>query len=391
MKRILCLIVLLMLLPSACIGEESYLTIQQMREQLPQRLTQTYETKWRQIAIDAQIILPDVDALPVALIAGGAQEPTLTAQETGWDRMEYRGPYDLLLVSDVPDYPKSVSGVRVGTPVSKGNWYSGFAAENQYVPMDDITFGEIVSKVKDKISQFGYDPEAFAIDNPVRVWTHHVYGSGTQTDLLPGYLYMEVRPKVAGIPVMSHILQAVESRHGSSRSDEFCLMPNTDIAYDGYLGDLSHIYLTPLTVVETLAQDIPLCSFDKVLSAVEAEISAGHIRKIYEIELGYVLYNQPGVYRTTGTTVGGSRRESKAYQAYQNARYYVKPVWQVNCLYVENASGQLMDVSGYTDDERNSIDYDQLLIDAQTGQMIRQSNRQDRCEFTGFLSWKDVT
>lgn len=104
-----------------------------------------------------------------------------------------------------------------------------------------------------------------------------------------------------------------------------------------------------------------------------------------------MLYNQPGVYRTTGTTVGGSRKESEAYQAYQNARYYVKPVWQVNCLYVESATGQLRDGSSYTDDERNSIDYYQLLIDAQTGEMIQQSNRQDRCEFTGFLSWKDVT
>lgn len=391
MKRILCLIFVLMLLPCASLGEEIYLTIQQMKEQLPQRLTQTYDTKWRQISIDAQIILPDADALPVALIAGGAQEPSLTAEETGWDRIEYRGPYDLLLVNDVPDYPKSVNGVRVGRPVSKGSWYSGFAAQNQYVPMDDIPFGEIVSRAKDKIRQFGYDPEDFAMDNPVRVWTHHVYGSGTQTDLLPGYLYMEVRPKVAGIPVMSHILQAVESRHGSSRSDEFCLMPNAAIAYDGYLGDLSHIFLTPLTVVETLAQDIPLCPFDKVLAAVEAEISAGHIRKIYEIELGYVLYNPPGVYRTTGTAGGGSRRESEAYQAYQNARYYIKPVWQVNCLYVESPSGQLRDVSGYTDDERNSIDYYQLLIDAQTSQMIRQSSQRERCEFTGFLGWEDVT
>lgn len=390
MKRFLCLIFVLMLLPCASIGEESYLTIQQMKAQLPRRLTQTYETKWRQIAIDAEIILPDVDALPVALIAGGAQEPVQTAKETGWDRIEYRGPYNLLLVNEVPDYPKSVNGVRIGTPVSKGNWYSGFAAENRYVPMDEITFGEIVSKAKEKIRQFGYDPEMFEIDNPVRVWAHHVYGSGTQTDLLPGYLYMEVRPKVAGIPVMSHILQAVESHHGSSRSDEFCLMPYADIAYDGYLGDLSHIYLTPLTVVETLAEDIPLCPFDRVLAAVEQEISAGHIRKIYEIELGYVLYNQPGVYRTTGTTIGGSRKETEAYQAYQNARYYVKPVWQVNCLYVESATGQLRDGTGYTDDERNTIDYYQLLIDAQTGEMIRRSNQRDRCEFTGFLGWEEV-
>ena len=389
MKRIFCLVFsLITLISSISCAEETYLSVHQMNAQIPERWTQTYETKWRDVAIDAEIIIPDVDALPVVLVAGGAAEPALTTEEAGWDEIEYRGPYDILLMNDVPDYPKSVDGVRVGSPVSKGNWYSGFAPENQYVPLDEITFGEIVSRTKEKIAQIGYDPNEFEIDNPVRVWTHHVYGCGTKKDLLPGYLYMEVRPKVAGIPVMSHIWQAVVSHHGTSRNDELMLMPNADIGYDGYLGDLSHIYLTPLEIRETLADDLPLCSFDKVIRVVEEEIEAGHIRKVYEMELGYVLYNEPGVYRTQSTS--GRKGETDAYLAYQNARYYAKPAWQINCLYVESAKGQLRDVSGYTDDERNSIDYYQLIIDAQTGELVQQTDAKDRCEFKGFLRWEDV-
>lgn len=389
MKRIVLLAMGLMLLfASFSIAEEGYLNVQQMGEQIPERWTENYETQWRDIAVDAEVIVPDVEALPVVLVAGGATEPTLTAEEAGWDEIEYRGPYDLLLMNTIPDYPKSVNGVRVGTPVSKGNWYSGFAPEKQYVPLDDITFGEIVARAKERIAQFGYDPNDFAIDTPVRVWTHHVYGYGTKEDLLPGYLYMEVRPKIAGIPVMSHVYQAVISKHGTNRNDEFMLMPNAYIGYDGYLGDLSHIMLAPLEIRETLVDDIPLCSFDKVISAMKKEIVGGHIRKVYEIELGYVLYNEPGVYRSLNT--GGDRRESAAYQEYQNACYYAKPVWQVNCLCVENARGELRDVSDYTDDERNSLDYRQLLIDAQTGEMVQESNAKERCEYNGFLSWNDV-
>lgn len=384
MKRILLFaLCLLMLVSPVCLAEERYLSLSELREQTPARWTMTYETPWRSVAIDADILVPDGNALPVLLISGGATPPALTAEEAGWDEIEYRGPYDILMSNAIPAYPKGVNGVRVGRPVSKGVWYGRFASENRYVPLDDISFGEIVSRAKEKIVQLGYDPNDFEIDDPVRLWTHHVYGSGTETDLLPGYLYMEARPKVMGIPVMSHIWQAVVSHHGTQRSDEFVLMPNADIGYDGYLGDLSHVYLTPLTIRETLAEDIPLCPFEKVLSAVEKEIEAGHIRKVYELELGYVLYNEPGVYRT-----GSS--EADAYAAYQAARYYAKPAWQVNCLYVESSNGELRDTSSYTDDERNSIDYYQLIIDAQTGELTQQSDAKDRCEYKGFISWDEA-
>ncbi|MBQ2699851.1 MAG: hypothetical protein IJF65_01730, partial [Clostridia bacterium] len=56
----------------------------------------------------------------------------------------------------------------------------------------------------------------------------------------------------------------------------------------------------------------------------------------------------------------------------------------------EKATGKLRDVSDYTDDERNSIDYYQLLFDAQTGERVRETNQKDRCEFKGFIAWKDV-
>lgn len=121
-----------------------------------------------------------------------------------------------------------------------------------------------------------------------------------------------------------------------------------------------------------------------MFTAVEKEINAGHIRKVYEIKLGYVLYNQPGVYREKGL----SPAESQAQ--WEKMAYYAKPMWQVNCLYVKSASGSLRDVSSYTDDERNSLDYHQLLIDAQTGEMVVLGDEKDRNEFKGFTSWDEV-
>lgn len=363
---------------------EPWLSIAELQKQVPAHWTKTYQTAWRDISIDAEIRVPQVDKLPVLLISGGAAEPQLTAEEAGWDEIEYRGPYDILLVNNIPAYPKKVDGVRVGSPVSKGNWYSGFAPENTYVPMDDTNLGEIITQAKVEISRFGYDPNVWELDHPRRISAHHVYAKGTEQDVLPGFIYLEVRTKLEGIPVLSHIWDAVVSHQGTTRNDEFWLPVTSDIAYDGYLGGLSHLYLTPLAIRTMLAEDIPLCPFDRILSVIEAEIEEGRIRKIYEIELGYVLYNEPGIYR------GKGNGEQSTYEQYQSARYYARPMWQVNCLYVERASGNLRNVSGYTDDERNSIDYYQLLIDAQTGALVEQSSARDRCEFKGFISWEDV-
>lgn len=65
-------------------------------------------------------------------------------------------------------------------------------------------------------------------------------------------------------------------------------------------------------------------------------------------------------------------------------------MWQVNCLYVKSASGSLRDVFSYTDDERNSLDYHQLLIDAQTGEMVVLGDQKGRYEFKGFTSWDEI-
>lgn len=110
----------------------------------------------------------------------------------------------------------------------------------------------------------------------------------------------------------------------------------------------------------------------------------GRLRKIYEIELGYVLYNEPNAYHARHET------EKETEALYRDVTYYAKPMWKINCLYVSNPRAKLAETASYTDDERNSLDYLQLLVDAQTGELIGESSAKDRAEFKGFLSWEDV-
>ncbi len=150
------------------------------------------------------------------------------------------------------------------------------------------------------------------------------------------------------------------------------------------MGRLTGLSIGYLTHVELLAEDVPLCPFENVISALEMEIADGRLRKIYEIELGYVVYNEPGLYHAARETV------EEIDALYRNATFYVKPMWKVNCLYVSDPRSKLVETASYTDDERNSLDYRQLLVDAQTGELIEESVAKDRAEFKGFLSWEDA-
>ena len=47
-------------------------SIKEVQENTPERWTESYETKWRTIQIDAQIDVPDVEKLPVIRVTGAS-------------------------------------------------------------------------------------------------------------------------------------------------------------------------------------------------------------------------------------------------------------------------------------------------------------------------------
>ena len=73
---------------------------------------------------------------------------------------------------------------------------------------------------------------------------------------------------------------------------------------------------------------------------------------------------------------------------YADIFYYVKPMWRVNCLKASGAQQELEEA--YGDDERNTVAYTQLLVDAQTGEIISESDAADRSMFPGYVSWEDA-
>lgn len=367
---------------TAAASAQEYQTVSQLRESVPARWTTTIETKWRDVAIDAEIVTPDVEAIPVVKVGYDLHPSPLTPEESGW--VEVNDSYEtgsliLYMTDDTGKPPRKINGRKVNRdPVSKENWYGDFDPNQTYIPLSDIRFSEIQDLIRDELVKFGYPPEDFDLETPERMWLQHWYFAGTKEDAAPAEILMNLYTKLNGITVYGHILDAVRNTRGErARKDGFWDSMTTSVAYEGVIDRLSLLFISHLLPVETLADDVPLCPFSMIQKSLEQEIKKGRVRKIYEISLGYVLYCEPGVYQEQGQEPD-----------YSNIFYYVKPMWRVNCLKAAEAQKKLE--KSDEDDERNSVAYTQMLVDAQTGEIIGQSDAADRSMFPGFLSWDDV-
>ena len=303
-------------------------------------------------------------------------------RESGW--VEVNDSYEtgsliLYMTDDTGKPPRKINGRKVNRdPVSKENWYGGFDPNQTYIPLSDIRFSEIQDLIRDELVKFGYPPEDFDLETPERMWLQHWYFAGTKEDAAPAEILMNLYTKLNGITVYGHILDAVRNTRGErARKDGFWDSMTTTVAYEGVIDRLSLLFISHLLPVETLAEDVPLCSFDTIQKSLEQEIKKGRVRKIYEISLGYVLYCEPGAYHEWGQKAD-----------YSSIFYDVKPMWRVNCLKASGAQKELEESD--EDDERNSVAYTQMLVDAQTGEIIGQSDAADRSMFPGFLTWEDV-
>ena len=367
---------------TAAASAQEYQTVSQLRESVPARWTTTIETKWRDVAIDAEIVTPDVEAIPGVKVGYDLHPSPLTPEESGW--VEVNDSYEtgsliLYMTDDTGKPPRKINGRKVNRdPVSKENWYGGFDPNQTYIPLSDIRFSEIQDLIRDELVKFGYPPEDFDLETPERMWLQHWYFAGTKEDAAPAEILMNLYTKLNGITVYGHILDAVRNTRGErARKDGFWDSMTTTVAYEGVIDRLSLLFISHLLPVETLAEDVPLCSFDTIQKSLEQEIKKGRVRKIYEISLGYVLYCEPGAYHEWGQKAD-----------YSSIFYDVKPMWRVNCLKASGAQKELEESD--EDDERNSVAYTQMLVDAQTGEIIGQSDAADRSMFPGFLSWEDV-
>ena len=343
---------------------QEYYTIDQLREQAAEGWHNVYEAYGRKIIADIDITIPDVEQVPVEKLEFARRETQVTEKETGLEF--YIRPEGNIFGFNTPDFIEPVSGkiekkneICIGNP---NEW------ERMYAEGNELTLSDIVNVIKDALSVMQLDYRNWDLNHPYELRTFSFRDPSTKEVVAPGEYMVYFHQMVNEIPLLNHAGATYKQRTRGNATIRLDASVINEKMYD--------IVIPSVKTTEKLADDVPLCSLSKVISAIEKEIEAGHIRKIYDLEFGYVFYEDPDY--VTKTT--------------QTDHFYAIPVWQLNCLYMSNRQKELPEYGGDEAwNERDSTEYSSLVINAQTGEMQEfMSQAEDRAEYKGFISWDKV-
>lgn len=376
MKKLVALLFSLtsLLLPLSGYAQEYY-TVREVHEQVQARWTQTYQTKWRDITVDVQPIAPDTPGLPVLQVMPMVFQPITTEEETGWEITTRDNGYWLYVSNGQIDDERDQAAKNKKWKRLTTQYYDSFSMDTAYASENNLTLGDALNFLSMVLGKMGIDPKNYQITRPACVTVNNDIETATGNMLLPGEYSIELYPQLRNIPILCHDLSGVNEPKDNDRR----IFPDLFFGIRDFDSFSIVVKPCPLKEISLLADDIPLCAYSKVVAAVEEEIQSGHIRKIFDLELGYVLYNKPGV------------DNKAAGVSCQTDIYYAVPAWRMNCLYVGNPKNELRNYDGLEVPERGSIEYTTLIINAQTGEMQDYMNNRKGCaDYTGFISWDEV-
>lgn len=180
-----------------------------------------------------------------------------------------------------------------------------------------------------------------------------------------------------GLPIICHVNQTFRRDSWPAYVPQLVLgMRNKD----EYL-----IIADAVKEVECIAEDIPLCAFDDIKRSIEDLIRKGNIREVFDVQFGYVVYNDPNL--------------AEEIESYYDAAYYLVPSWVVSCIYIDNPKEDFKYRKKYDDelylDKRNVIEFTELVINAQTAEAFYPNDRSKEgsgnANYRGYISWEDIT
>ena len=94
-------------------------------------------------------------------------------------------------------------------------------------------------------------------------------------------------------------------------------------------------------------EKVKLLPIEQIINTVEKEIKAGHVRNVYALKLGYIIYLND--------------RSPETYTLY--------PMWVLDCDYVENKNKEIK-VNPYSDDIRDCFSFERICINPETAEMM---------------------
>lgn len=360
---------LLLSLPTSNAFATKYVSIADIKEEVKSGWHQTYTYKGETIQIHAEIIIPDVDEVPIVRVKWADDlHPVNEPATAEIEQLSNNGGFI--------SFVKSKEGVFWGTSVSNDGGESIIyreqcaQAENSlFTPSDAIEF--LYNKLDPFMEMIGSDIKITGMIATSRRYAFQKADrSGITVDFNKPLTEMGGYDIVAsqvfdGIPLVQ-----LEPFFADSVKNERVIgqsMGYINMTLASEIDYVLHFYSAVKDKV--LVEDAPLISFSKVKETCEKLIETGYIRNIFDIRLEYTVMINPD-------DVGNT--------------YLLIPMWVVSGIIVESPSSK---TPTYTDEEiarfrRNR--HGTALINAQTAIYIGPKDTSKTRWYGSYITWDEV-
>lgn len=390
MKKFLTVLCVLLLVPTLATANSNMVSISELRQQVEtmERWTQTYEAHGRTIEVDIPIYIPNEKELAVYdcsaytdyiknpnnedktnVYAYNENLKELVKEESN-DKSEnaiievYGNGTELRIMFNSPEELLE-HNTRDYIKIKKSGYYPDKVnADVIYAENSDLSLMEAEKYLEEIVRFFirdGYD--GIDIDyikiagrgRKTRSYTDEELGECA--DYYPkGTYFFNYYQKLHHIPIMMTIIATLNNKQENGvYGDLFGFWGTTGGICQ--IMDRNSFWLTIkwMKIEKEHEETVKLLPIEQIINAVEKEIKAGHVRNVYALKLGYIIYLND--------------RSPETYTLY--------PMWVLDCDYVENKNKEIK-VNPYSDDIRDCFSFERICINPETAEMMDFLNPKTR-------------
>ena len=380
MKKFLTVLCALLLVPTLATANSNMVSISELRQQVEAmgRWTQTYEAHGRTIEVDIPIYIPNEKELAVydcsaytEYIKNPNSDDKNNVYSYNENLRELTKENDGTSEADIEVYgkgtelrimlnnPEDLLGKNKNDNIKIKEY--GFY---QYQVDDKVTYAENnemsleeAEKYLEEIVEYFIKDEYNGIDidyikiagrgRKTKSYTDEELGE--YVDYYPkGSYFFNYYQTLHKIPIMMTIIATLNNKQENKIYGDL-------FEYWGTTGGICQImdrnsfWLTIkwMKIEKEHEETVKLLPIEQIINTVEKEIKAGHVRNVYALKLGYIIYLND--------------RSPETYTLY--------PMWVLDCDYVENKNKEIK-VNPYSDDIRDCFSFERICINPETAEMM---------------------
>ena len=382
MKKIFAALCTLMIVPTLALASGDMVSVSELCQQVEamERWTKTYEAYGRTIEVDIPIYIPNEKKLAVYdcsaytdyiknpnnedktnVYAYNENLKELVKEESD-DKSEnaiievYDNGTELRIMFNSPEELLE-HNTRDYIKIKESGYYPDKVnADVIYAENSDLSLMEAEKYLEEIVRFFirdGYD--GIDIDyikiagrgRKTRSYTDEELGECA--DYYPkGTYFFNYYQKLHHIPIMMTIIATLNNKQENGvYGDLFGFWGTTGGICQ--IMDRNSFWLTIkwMKIEKEHEETVKLLPIEQIINAVEKEIKAGHVRNVYALKLGYIIYLND--------------RSPETYTLY--------PMWVLDCDYVENKNKEIK-VNPYSDDIRDCFSFERICINPETAEMM---------------------